>query len=245
MPESHRPDVYESGRSHGYPWSMASLRFAARGVVASRAGRHWHCDFAPAGVRGRRSRSPTCACSTTSAPRSRRSVRSPASPSATRWRPDTLDMVRERLNTTGLFADVNVWWEPHGSGVRVNISVKDKFPWAPVPTASWSSNNKSIGLLFVARQPVRPRQAAAASAAASRRSTRARSSPTATRRCSGPGPTGSCKGVVQRQVIPEYQNSGMTPDWRRPRSPIRTSSAKPSSFRTGSSRPSASPGCAG
>ena len=62
---------------------------------------------------------------------------------------DTLDKVRERLNTTGLFADVNVWWEPHGSGVRVNISVKDKFPWAPVPTASWSSNNKSIGLLFV------------------------------------------------------------------------------------------------
>ena len=62
---------------------------------------------------------------------------------------DTLDLVRERLNTTGLFADVNVWWEPHGSGVRINISVRDKFPWAPVPTASWSSNNKSIGLLFV------------------------------------------------------------------------------------------------
>jgi outer membrane protein assembly factor BamA len=62
---------------------------------------------------------------------------------------DTLDLVRERLNTTGLFADVNVWWEAHGSGVRVNISVKDKFPWAPVPTAAWSSNNKSIGLLFV------------------------------------------------------------------------------------------------
>jgi outer membrane protein insertion porin family len=62
---------------------------------------------------------------------------------------DTLDLVRERLNTTGLFADVNVWWEPHGSGVRINISVKDKFPWAPVPTASWSANNKSFGLLFV------------------------------------------------------------------------------------------------
>src|SRR6185295_2442283 len=26
---------------------------------------------------------------------------------------------------------------------------KDKFPWAPVPTASWSANNRSIGLLFV------------------------------------------------------------------------------------------------
>ncbi|HVZ74311.1 MAG TPA: BamA/TamA family outer membrane protein [Polyangia bacterium] len=62
---------------------------------------------------------------------------------------DTLDTVRERLNTSGLFADVNVWWEPHGEGVRVNVSVKDKFPWAPVPTASFSANNKSFGLLFV------------------------------------------------------------------------------------------------
>jgi outer membrane protein insertion porin family len=62
---------------------------------------------------------------------------------------DTLDMVRERLNTTGLFADVNVWWEQHTTGVRVNIAVKDKFPWAPVPTGSWSANNKSFGLLFV------------------------------------------------------------------------------------------------
>src|SRR6187551_939700 len=62
---------------------------------------------------------------------------------------DTLDLVRERLNTTGLFADVNVWWEQHKTGVRVNIAVKDKFPWAPVPTGSWSANNKSFGLLFV------------------------------------------------------------------------------------------------
>src|SRR6476469_2179463 len=62
---------------------------------------------------------------------------------------DTLDMVRERLNTTGLFADVNVWWESHKTGVRVNIAVKDKFPWAPVPTGSFSANNKSFGLLVV------------------------------------------------------------------------------------------------
>jgi outer membrane protein assembly factor BamA len=62
---------------------------------------------------------------------------------------DTLDSVRERLNTTGLFSDVNVWWEQYKTGVRVNIAVKDKFPWAPVPTGSWSANNKSFGLLFV------------------------------------------------------------------------------------------------
>lgn len=62
---------------------------------------------------------------------------------------DTLDLVRERLNTRGLFADVNVWWEAHGRGVRVNISVTDKFPWAPVPTGSLSANNWAIGVVFV------------------------------------------------------------------------------------------------
>lgn len=62
---------------------------------------------------------------------------------------DTLDRVRERLNTAGLFSDVNVWWEPHQAGVRVNVAVKDKFPWAPVPTASFSANNKAAGLVFV------------------------------------------------------------------------------------------------
>ena len=62
---------------------------------------------------------------------------------------DTLEKVRERLNTAGLFSDVNVWWEQNGEGVRVNVAVKDKFPWAPVPTASWSANNRAIGLVFV------------------------------------------------------------------------------------------------
>jgi outer membrane protein assembly factor BamA len=123
---------------------------------------------------------------------------------------DTLDTVRERLNTTGLFADVNVWWEPHGSGVRVNISVKDKFPWAPVPTASWSSNNKSIGLLFVhgnlfghGKQLLiggRLAQIDSGAVIGFR----------------DPSVFGTwayfqIQGVVQRQVIPEYQNSGMTP----------------------------------
>src|SRR6478672_765992 len=28
---------------------------------------------------------------------------------------DTLDRARERLNTAGLFSDVNVWWEPNGA----------------------------------------------------------------------------------------------------------------------------------
>ena len=59
--------------------------------------------------------------------------------------PDTLDVVRERLHTSGLFADVNVYWEPYQDGVRVNIVVKEKFPWAPLPTFSYSPGNISGG----------------------------------------------------------------------------------------------------
>src|SRR5450432_3005631 len=123
---------------------------------------------------------------------------------------DTLDMVRERLNTTGLFADVNVWWEPHGSGVRVNISVKDKFPWAPVPTASWSSNNKSIGLLFVHGNLFgRGKQLLIGARLAQIDS----GALVAYRDPSlfGTWMYWQLTGLVQRNVLPEYQNSGLTP----------------------------------
>jgi outer membrane protein insertion porin family len=123
---------------------------------------------------------------------------------------DTLDLVRERLNTTGLFADVNVWWEPHGSGVRVNISVKDKFPWAPVPTASWSSNNKSIGLLFVHGNLFgRGKQLLIGARLAQIDS----GALVAYRDPSlfGTWMYWQLTGLVQRNVIPEYQNSGLTP----------------------------------
>src|SRR5882757_5914618 len=39
---------------------------------------------------------------------------------------DTMELVRERLNSSGLFADTNVWWEQFKDGVRINIAVKDK-----------------------------------------------------------------------------------------------------------------------
>lgn len=60
-------------------------------------------------------------------------------------RSNTLDIARERLHTAGLFADINVYWEPHGVGVRVVIVVKEKIPWAPVPTFSYSPGNISAG----------------------------------------------------------------------------------------------------
>ena len=58
---------------------------------------------------------------------------------------DTLDTVRERLYTSGLFADVNVYWEPYDVGVRINIVITEKFPWAPVPTFSYSPGNVAVG----------------------------------------------------------------------------------------------------
>jgi len=63
-------------------------------------------------------------------------------------KPDTLDLMRERLHTSGLFADVNVYWEPYQDGVRINIVVKEKFPWAPLPTFSYSPGNISGGALI-------------------------------------------------------------------------------------------------
>ena len=59
----------------------------------------------------------------------------------------TLETVRERLNTSGLFSDVNVYWVPYRDGVRVNIVIRDKFPWAPVPTLSYAPGNLSAGLV--------------------------------------------------------------------------------------------------
>ena len=59
---------------------------------------------------------------------------------------DTLDVVRERLHTSGMFSDVNVYWEPYQDGVRINIVIGEKFPWAPLPTFSYSPGNISGGV---------------------------------------------------------------------------------------------------
>ena len=61
---------------------------------------------------------------------------------------DTLDVARERLYNSGMFADVNVYWEPYREGVRVVIAITEKFPWAPLPTFSYSPGNISAGGLL-------------------------------------------------------------------------------------------------
>ncbi len=124
---------------------------------------------------------------------------------------DTLDVVRERLGSSGLFSDVNVWWEPHGPGLRVNISVRDKFPWAPVPTGSWSSNNKAIGLIFVHGNLLgRGKQLLIGGRLATIDSgvIAAYRDPS----LFGTWAYWQLQGLLQRQVIPEYQNYGTTPN---------------------------------
>ena len=186
---------------------LASTRRA--GNARNRPDCHWHCDLAPPAFAVGEEITDVRVLDNQRTEES--TVRSVAGLSiGDTLEADTLDMVRERLNTTGLFADVNVWWEPHGSGVRVNISVKDKFPWAPVPTASWSSNNKSIGLLFVhgnlfgrGKQLLLGARLAQIDSGA----VLAYRDPS----LFGTWMYWQLQGVVQRQVIPEYQNSGMTP----------------------------------
>jgi outer membrane protein assembly factor BamA len=123
----------------------------------------------------------------------------------------TLDSVRERLKSAGLFSDVNVWWEPHRGGVRINIAVKDKFPWAPVPTFSWSANNKAAGLLFVhgnlfgrGKQLLVGGRLATVDSGASL----AYRDPSFL----GTWIYWQLLGTVQRQVIPEFDNDMPVPD---------------------------------
>lgn len=49
------------------------------------------------------------------------------------WTPDMAQILRDRLVTSGLFKDVEVYWEPMDGGVRVHILVKDKFSWVIAP----------------------------------------------------------------------------------------------------------------
>ena len=49
------------------------------------------------------------------------------------WTPDMTAILRERLVSSGLFKDVEVYWEPMEGGIRVHILVKDKFPWIVAP----------------------------------------------------------------------------------------------------------------
>src|SRR5205823_5273262 len=62
--------------------------------------------------------------------------------------PDQLESVKSRLVNSGLFSDVNVYYEPFEDGIRLNLIARDKFAWFAAPTFSASDGNVGGGVAF-------------------------------------------------------------------------------------------------
>jgi outer membrane protein assembly factor BamA len=62
------------------------------------------------------------------------------------WKNDMVDAIKARLVSSGLFSDVEVFWEPSQGGVRVHILVKDKHSWVIAPALYDQPTNKGAGV---------------------------------------------------------------------------------------------------
>src|SRR5262245_9233753 len=59
-----------------------------------------------------------------------------------------VDLIKQRLVTSGLFSDVNVFWDPFDGGVRIHIQVKDKHSWVVAPAFYNQPTNTGVGVGF-------------------------------------------------------------------------------------------------
>ncbi len=64
------------------------------------------------------------------------------------WSADMVDVVTQRLVTSGLFKDVRVFSEPVQGGVRIHLIVQDKHSWVIAPAVYDQPTNKGGGLGF-------------------------------------------------------------------------------------------------
>jgi outer membrane protein insertion porin family len=65
------------------------------------------------------------------------------------WKPELVDLVKSRLVSSGLFREVEVFWDPvAGGGVRLHILVKDKHSWVVAPTFYNQPTNTGGGVGF-------------------------------------------------------------------------------------------------
>ncbi len=64
------------------------------------------------------------------------------------WTPDMVDLVTQRLVTSGLFKDVRVYSEPVQGGVKVHLIVADKHSWVIAPAFYDQPTNKGGGVGF-------------------------------------------------------------------------------------------------
>jgi outer membrane protein insertion porin family len=64
------------------------------------------------------------------------------------WNADMVEVVKQRLVTSGLFSDVEVFWDPVPGGVRVHMLVKDKHSWVIAPAFYNQPTNVGGGVGF-------------------------------------------------------------------------------------------------
>ena len=62
--------------------------------------------------------------------------------------PDRAEQVRQDLVTSGLFKEVQVYWEPAPGGTRLVIVARDKHSWVIAPAAYNQPTNKGVGAGF-------------------------------------------------------------------------------------------------
>jgi len=62
------------------------------------------------------------------------------------WNLDLVEQIRQRLETSGLFREVEVFWDPVEGGVRLHLVVRDKFSRLVAPTFYDQPTNKGGGL---------------------------------------------------------------------------------------------------
>jgi outer membrane protein insertion porin family len=64
------------------------------------------------------------------------------------WQTEMVDVVKTRLVSSGLFSDVEVFFEPMQGGVRVHLIVKDKHSWVIAPAFYNQPTNTGGGIGF-------------------------------------------------------------------------------------------------
>lgn len=64
------------------------------------------------------------------------------------WTPDMVDVVKQRLVSSGLFKDVEVYWTPVSGGVKVHLLAKDKHSWVIAPAFYTQPTNVGGGIGF-------------------------------------------------------------------------------------------------
>ncbi len=64
------------------------------------------------------------------------------------WTPQMVDLVKTRLVTSGLFKDVEVFYEPVAGGVKLHLLVRDKHSWVVAPAFYTQPTNVGGGIGF-------------------------------------------------------------------------------------------------